>query len=495
MGGYAFTGELSHSLRVRRRGLGYFGAVIALLLAQPSSAQPTIEARSSGALQKAVVPKGSVAISRDKPVTVIHTVDSAEPVRVSPSAAVPKESVSRVPIALNAMEDSRDLASVRVVEGKGTIAFDGGRPVLEQRSSGTSVLSSGSAKAIAEGSTLNADKKTGLPWMVVDVKQALGGATPAPAPPEIRTARPFLLLANAVQWVPSAGRYVAELIVGLDAEDGSAPGPLEEPFTATLSTSCDVVEPPRVQLAKMGPDGDQRVRVSCSPRQRAAGKQQLTVRIASGQLSYPFELPAHPGPYALVSSATHIAGLGLSTVRLTVSQALEDGSPLVLENDVEVPLQSKTGELHPSAIVIPRGKSDASADVRVFGLGSMSVQAGLGPRISAPLAFERAWPVLFLFITVLGGAIGGYLALMRQRSKKQGIERERMVIARRVLEGALVGLIAVGALLTTPALAELMPDVARGSELAWLIAAVLAGYVGVELIELLASRLVPKPKA
>ena len=462
-----------------------------LALAQTGRAQTALQPRTSS-LQKAAAPKGSIAIAKDKPVTVIHTVDTSEPVRVGPSTATPKASVSRVPLALKSTDDERDLSSVKVVEGKGTIAFEGGVPVLEQKSSGTSVLSSGHAKAIAESSMLRADSKTGLPWMVVDVKHPTGGTAPTPAPPAIRAARPFLLLARAVQWVPSASRYVAELIVGLDPEDGSLPGPLEEPFTASLSTSCDGVEPLRVQLAKIGPDGDQRVTVHCSPRQRSAGKQQLTVRIASGQLSYPFELPAHPGPYALASSATHVTGLGLSTVRITVAQTIEDGSPLVLDSDVEVPLQSTTGELHPSVLTIPRGKSEASADVRVFGLGPMSVLAGVGQRSSAPLAIERAWPLLFLLITVLGGAAGGYLALIRQRSKPSEHAREKVVIARRILEGSLVGLIAVGAFLTTPALAELMPDVARGSELAWLVAAVLAGFVGVELIELLASRLLPK---
>lgn len=458
-----------------------------LVLAQVASAQESIK---SSALQKAIAPKGSVAIARDKPVTVIQTVDS-EPARVAPSAVKPKASVSRVPIALSGADKS-ELGSVRVVEGKGTIKFDEGAPVLEQKSSGTSVISSNMAKAIAEQSSLTADAKTGLPWMVVDVKHGVvSGSAPAPAP-VIRTARPFLLLARAVQWMPAAGRYVAELIVGLDAEEGSQPGPLEEPFTATLSTSCEDVLPPRVQLARIGPDGDQKVSVSCSPKLRGDKPQQLTVRIASGQLSYPFALPETPGPYALSSSATDVLGLGLSSVRITVAQALEDGSPLVLKSDVEVPLQSKTGELHPSVLVIPSGKSDASADVRVFGLGALSVQAGAGARMSPPLELTRSWPWLFLFVTVLGGAIGGYLAIIRKRHNEPEHARERAMFARRVLEGSLVGLIAVGALLTTPGLAGLMPDVAAGSQLAWLIASVLAGFLGVELIEMLASKLVPK---
>jgi hypothetical protein len=217
----------------------------------------------------------------------------------------------------------------------------------------------------------------------------------------------------------------------------------------------------------------------------------VTVRIASGQLSYPFELPSHAGPYALVSSASEVPGLGLSTVRLTISQALEDGTPLVLDRDVEVPLRSQTGDLHPSLLTIPRGQSEISADVRVYGLGAMNVQAGIGPRVSVPLSLRRAWPSVFLLITVIGGAAGGYLAVVRLRHKK-ALGRDNKAEVRRVLEGSLVGMIAVGALLTTPGLAELMPDVARGSQLAWFIASVLAGFLGVELIEMLASRFVPK---
>lgn len=428
-------------------------------------------------LQKALVPKGSVAIDKAKPMT-----------------AAPEE--LRVPLALKSTDNDDDLKSVRVVEGKGTIAFQGGAPVLKQKQSGTTVLSSSLAKSIAETSTINADAKTGLPWMVVDVKHAPPvGTTPSHAPPTVRTGRPFLLLSRAVLWVPDAKRYVAELIVGLDPEEGSAPGALAEPITASLSVSCEEVTPGRVRLDKMGPEGDQRVRVSCSPRVRERGKQHVTVRIATGQLSYPFELPAHPGPYTLASSATQIPGLGLSTVRLTVSQALEDGSPLMLDHDIEVPLRSQTGELHPSLLTIPKGRSDTSADVRVYGLGPMHVQAGVGPRMSPPLALERSWPSLFLFVTVLGGTLGGYLANIRQRRSRKSVPpRASKAEARRLIEGALVGLIAVGALLTTPGLADLMPDVARGSQLAWLVSAVLAGFLGVELIELLASRVVPGPR-
>lgn len=452
-----------------RLGLG----VLALALAAHAgvSAQAKLQRAD---LQKALVPKGSVSIDKAKPMTA------------------PESDELRVPLALKSTDNDEDLKSVRVVEGKGRIAFQGGSPVLEQKQSGTTVLSSSLARSIAETSTINADTKTGLPWMVVDVKHAPPVGVAPPAPPTVRTGRPFLLLARAVQWVPSAKRYVAELIVGLDPEEGSTPGALAEPITASLSVSCEEVTPGSVRLDRMGPEGDQRVVVSCSPRVREQGKQHVTVRIASGQLSYPFELPSHPGPYALASSATQVPGLGLSTVRLTVSQALEDGSPLIAERAVEVPLRSQTGELHPSLLTIPRGQSDVSADVRVYGLGPMSVQAGVGPRMSVPLAIERGWPTLFLLITVLGGAAGGYLAIIRLRHKKPDEARSSKGEARRLLEGSLVGLIAVGALLTTPGLAELMPDIARGSQLAWLVAAVLAGFLGVELIELLASRLVPR---
>lgn len=485
-----------------------------------SSGKPMImEARTSTALQKAMVPKGSVAIAKDQPITVIDgettrgggtatapaagtgagagagatSTSSATRPRVRPSGttASAEPRVLRVPLALEASSDSAELKTVRVVEGKGTIELIEGKPVLQQKSSGTTVLSSGLASSIAQDSTLSTETKTGLPWMVVDVKNDPLGTTPTPAPAVVRTARPFLLLAHAVQWVPSAQQYLAEFFVGLDPEANSAPGKLEEPFTANLSVSCDAVVPSSVRLDRIGPEGDHKVTVHCSPQVRTAGKQQLTVRIASGQLSYPFELPANPGPFALASSAAEVPGLGLSTVRLTVSQALEDGSPLPAKHDLEVPLQSETGELYPAALIIPSGKSAASAEVRVFGLGAMSVRAGLGPRTSSPLAIERVWPLVFLLITVLGGGTGGYLAILRRRIAKPHYARSMKRWARRISEGSLVGLVTVGVLLTTPSLAGLMPDIARGSELSWFSAAMLAGFLGVELIEKLAARFVP----
>jgi hypothetical protein len=116
--------------------------------------------------------------------------------------------------------------------------------------------------------------------------------------------------------------------------------------------------------------------------------------------------------------------------------------------------------------------------------------------MSVPLSIERGWPTFFLLVTVLGGAAGGYLAVIRHRHKKPEHARLGRTLARRVLEGSLVGMIAVGALLTTPGLADLMPDVARGSQLAWFIASVLSGFLGVELIEMLATRFMPaKPPA
>jgi hypothetical protein len=61
----------------------------------------------------------------------------------------------------------------------------------------------------------------------------------------VRSARPFLKLARAVQWDPEHKVHSAEVLIGLDAESGDG-GALAEPLVASLAVSCDK----RTQTAK-----------------------------------------------------------------------------------------------------------------------------------------------------------------------------------------------------------------------------------------------------
>jgi N-acetylmuramoyl-L-alanine amidase len=386
-------------------------------------------------------------------------------------------SVTRLPIDFGGSEDP---SSVRVVAGEGRTVPAGANGMVLEQPPGTSVLSS----AASEDGEVLTEVRTGLPWMVVDVDD------PTASPRTVRTARPFLMLAQPIRWNAATQRYEAELLVGLDSEEGSSSGPLEEPLRTNLSVTCDEVTPSTVTLGAIGPKGDQLIRVYCSARAGATRRHELTVRMASGQLSYPFELPANPGAYVLTSSTTSIAGLGLSTVRLTISQVLEDGSPLVLHTDVEIPLSSDSAVLDPRTATIRRGYSDTSLDVTLFGLGATQIRAGVEARASLPIEISREWPLLFTLVTALGGALGALVAGLRARRP-----RTRLLLrSRRAIEGALIGVVGVGAVLATPGFGDTLPIASRTSELGWLLSAALAGFVGAELIDLLSRSWMPSKR-
>lgn len=392
----------------------------------------------------------------------------------------------RVPVAADGAPREQANDKLVVVAGIASLAraSDGGA-VLEQAKSGTSVLSSVDARRIARQSRISTDSKTQLPWLVVDSQEREHENL-------VRSARPFLKLARAVQWDRVRQLHVAEFLVGLDAESGEA-GTLSEPLEASLSVSCDEVAPQSIKFTTIGPAGDQLVRVSCSAQvKNERDKQILSVRLQSGNLDYEFEIPHRPGPYQLSASSSSVLGLGLGELTLTAVSAEEDGTPLPVASELRVPLRVNDGELDPDAVVIPAGASQASASVHVRGSGSLQVRAGFAERESGPVALKVRWPVLLSCMAPAGGAIGGYLALALQRKRQKGPRRKGQRVAACV-EGALVGIVVVLALTLVPSFG-LMPGWARTAEIAWFVVAVFAGFLGLELLDRLA-RLFFKPTA
>lgn len=62
-----------------------------------------------------------------------------------------------------------------------------------------------------------------------------------------------------------------------------------------------------------------------------------------------------------------------------------------------------------------------------------------------------------------------------------------------VVEGAIVGVLMVVALLVMPVVAGAIPSAARSSVIGWLLVSALAGFAGIELIERLANRVFGRP--
>ena len=353
-----------------------------------------------------------------------------------------------------------------------------GSPVLEQSRVGTSVLSSIHARAIAKESHISTEAKTRLPWLVVDSQDKNQENL-------VRSARPFLKLARAVQWDRVRQLHIAEFLVGLDAESGEA-GALSEPLEASLAVSCDEVTPQTIKFSTIGPAGDQLVRVACSAQvKNERAEQVLSVRLQSGSLDYAFQLPHRAGPYQLSASSSSVLGLGLGELTFTAVSAEEDGTPLPAASELRIPLRVSDGELDPDSLTIAAGASQGSASVHVRGSGQLQVRAGISERESKPVALRVRWPILLSCMAPIGGAIGGYLAVALQRKRQAKQQRRRGQRVTACIEGALVGVVVVLALTLVPSFGFL-PGWARTAEVAWFVVAVFAGFLGLELLERLA---------
>jgi hypothetical protein len=403
-------------------------------------------------------------------------------VRLSTERSAPAEAeFVRLPLATEGMEASPTAPPLHVIAGGGRIHEEADGPAwLEQSLADTSVLSSAAAKSIGVRSAITTHQKTALPWLVVDSRHRSAGNN-------WRSARPFLELARAIRWDPASDRHIAEFVLGLDAENGGN-GPLARPLRVRLTVSCDDVSPRDVFLSAIGPGGDQSIEVSCSRRvKNERAEQRLSVGIGAGVLDYPFEIPRRLGPFELVSSAREVLGLGLGSLGLTVINAEEDRTPLPVTGATEVPLQAEGGVVTPNRVIIPAHESQATVLVRPRGLGVIQLSAGASGLESKTLAINLEWPLLFLWLTSIGGCAGGWLSV-HWRPRQRATRRRFPQAARRMFEGALVGLVVVGALVGLPGLA-VVPDTLRNSELGWFIGAVLTGFLGTELVEALSRAL------
>jgi hypothetical protein len=396
-------------------------------------------------------------------------------------APEPVAEMLRLPVATEGLEATGTSPPLHVIAGGGRIREEpDGAAWLEQSLADTSVVTSAQAKSIAMNSVISMREKTPLAWLVVDSRHRSGGR-------DWRAARPFLKLARAIHWDPVNSRHVAEFLLGLDAENGGN-GPLAKPLRVRLTVSCDDVTPRDVYLSAVGPGGDQSIEVGCSRKvKNERERQSLNVAIGSGELDYPFEIPRRPGPFELVSSAQDVLGMGLGSLSLTVIHAEEDRTPMPVATPTDVPLKAVGGDVTPSRVVIPAGESQATVLLRPSGLGVVQLSAGASGLESKALAISLEWPLLFLWVTLIGGGLGGWLSV-NWKPEQRATRRKFPHAARRVLEGSLVGLVMVGAFVSLPSVA-IVPDALRNNELGWFVGSVLAGFVGTELVETLSNAL------
>lgn len=404
----------------------------------------------------------------------------ASPRIVRPRAARATNGVVRLPLSARPdphTETEPGLDVFGIAAGAGRIDTKAaGAPVLELPNGSFSVITSRRGKENIEEAELNTQQKTALPWLVVE-------SASSAAEPEVRAGRPFLTLARAITWDAASARHIAEFLFGLDPERGE-PGPLREALDVRFGVSCDAVAPERAQIATIGPSGYDTVRVSCSRQvKNERERQYLELFAGQGNLRYPFRIPRRPGGLVLeVTGSSTLPGFGLGTVTVAVHQLEEDGTPLVTDEARNVQLSANGGGIDVTTVDIAPGASAATLQLRPSGIGQLELSASSGAHRSDPVRLTLEWPLLPIGALLLGGALGGLVSAFRPR--------QRRYTRRRVVEGAVMGLLVTLVVLVVPGLASVTSG-ALSSELGLFVVSAIAGFAGVPLVDRVARLVFP----
>lgn len=416
-------------------------------------------ARSSDAL-----PAGAIKL------TPVETL-GGQPHPPTPSGKV------RVPLALEGLAARTiDTDKIRITSGAATIArAPNGAPLLELAGEGRVIVSSEPGAASAEESEIRSDRKTPLPWLVIETQRTEAGTF-------VRTARPFLTLAKAIQWRADEQQHVAEFLFGLDPEVGE-PGELVQPLDARFSVTCNEVQPEAARIGQVGPGGYGIVRVGCSREVKNERRlHHLQIHVDRGNLSYAFEIPRRPGAIALRGSSEAL-GFGFGDLLLTVGRVEEDGTTMKSDAHAAIQLIADEGRIDVDAVTLHAGAHEVAVHSHPPGIGRISLRALAGTLQSPPLVVQLTWPLLAVSAMLLGGTLGGYL-------NAAALRRSKRVRWQRSFEGALVGVLMTMIVLVLPSL-SLLPDWARETELGLFVLAAFAGVIGTPLLERAARKLFP----
>jgi hypothetical protein len=444
-------------------------------LAQANEAQPATPRRADRA-EPLQSPQRAGDAKPDAP-SIAQRSENVPLLKLERMRRVGQQSV-RVPIEAHGAKQLAP-ADLLVVAGSAHVdKAQDGSVVLEQAKRSTSVVSTVGAKGSALRSLVTADKKVQLPWLVVDSQESNQQNV-------VRSARPFIKLARAVQWDAKREMHEAQFLVGLDAESGDS-GALAEPLVANFVVSCDRVEPHSITFTSIGSEGDRLVGVECSAQvKNEEVEQQISVRVQGAEYDYSFAVPHRPGRYELQASTSSVLGMGLGELTLTAVQREEDGTPIVTKEPLVVPLKVSDGVLAPDSLTIPANSAQGMATVHLRGSGQLQLVAGIAERESDPVPIRVRWPILLASMAPLGGGVGGFMAMRWQRKLPARPRSRKYQHVMSVVEGAVVGTVLVLSLMLVPAI-SIVPRWARTAEIAWFVVAVFAGFLGLELLDRIA---------
>ena len=280
-------------------------------------------------------------------------------------------------------------------------------------------------------------------------------------------------------WDSQAKAYTTDLVVGYDFTDGRDAA-LAAPKTVTLFAegSSARIQADTVVITHSGTAGYQRVVLTTN---QLSGDTLFTARAgAVDELKSSATIDRQPGSLDLSLPSGQLDAFGLGTGTLTVTLLALDGNPLPAPAPLDIHLH--TGRLRlPPVLTLPAGQSTVTAEVRSLGSGRDTIEAEVGALKSAPYPVRLVFPVAALLAAVAGGALGGAARYLRNKHRRSGL------LARRVMEGLVVGVLFVGAAWAGLVSADMSGGI-LGTPFGAFVLAAFSGYLGCVVLDWVANR-------
>ncbi|MDL0430785.1 hypothetical protein QPM17_06605 [Marinobacter sp. TBZ242] len=281
-------------------------------------------------------------------------------------------------------------------------------------------------------------------------------------------------------WDPVQERYRTHLLLGLQTSDPDNSMQPKQPVVLRLAFRGMDAEPVGpVKLEKAGVEHDHRILLNFRP---TTDRPVVELRTDLGR--YDLNLDVVPR-LVLRPDADSMDGLGLGTLDVVVVRHGRGGDESPVSAPTEVFVETSGARKMTDRVIIPAGQANARFQIRSSGLGTAEVRASVGG-LEGSTSIQQNFPYLPVTSAVLGGAIGGFCRRFQRKAPRSS---DLM----RILEGVLVAI--VGYAVSVVGIMQLgVPPALAATEAGAFITGVIAGFVGVAVIEALTRRMGSEPE-
>lgn len=279
-------------------------------------------------------------------------------------------------------------------------------------------------------------------------------------------------------WNDQVKAYSTELTVGYDFKDGHEQALASPKTVAFFAEGSNArIQADTVVIKRSGTAGYERVVLSTN---QLDGATLFTARAGPvDELKASAVVHRESDSLEISVPSRQIDAFGLGTGSLTITLLARDGFPLAAAEALTIHLTSQRLRL-PASAALPAGHSTTTVGFRSIGYGSDEIGADVGS-LKASLPIRLVFPVAAVLAAIIGGGLGGGARFLRNKGRKPPL------LARRFVEGILVGVLFVGA-----AWAGLVTiDVGAGilsTPFGAFVLAGLSGYLGCTVLDRVAAR-------